>query len=63
VEVTFADGSRQRVLLPAESWIKKRHLEVRLDSTQPVTGVVIDPDHVLPDHNRSNNVWQSTPAH
>ena len=62
VEVTFEDGSRQRILLPADSWIKKRHVDVRVDSTQPVTGVVIDPDHVLPDRNRSNNVWQSTPA-
>lgn len=62
VEVTFEDGSRQRLTLPADSWIKKRHLDIQLDSTQPVTGVVIDPDHVLPDKTRSNNVWQSAPA-
>jgi hypothetical protein len=30
---------------------------IRLDNPQPVTGVVIDPDQVIPDSNRTNNQW------
>ena len=27
-----------------------------LDSTQPIVAVTVDPDHVLPDKDRTNNV-------
>jgi hypothetical protein len=27
-----------------------------VDSTQPIVAVTVDPDHVLPDKNRTNNV-------
>jgi hypothetical protein len=62
VEIGFADGSRRRINLPAETWIKYGRVEVPLDSTQPVTAITIDPDHALPDRDRSNNVWQAAPA-
>ena len=55
VEITFADGHRQRIRLPVESWIRQADAVIRLDSTQPVTEVTVDPDHVLPDDDRSNN--------
>jgi hypothetical protein len=29
---------------------------VPIDSTQPVVKVTLDPDHVIPDRDRSNNV-------
>jgi hypothetical protein len=57
VKVTFRDGTTLRVPLPAETWIQKTFYVIRLDSQQPVTGVVIDPDQVIPDSNRTNNQW------
>ena len=57
VQVTFQDGSSSRLQLPAETWIQKRTYTVRLDK-QPVA-VIIDPDHVIPDSDRSNNQWRS----
>ena len=57
VLVTFRDGSSTRVDLPAETWIQQTAYLIRLQSQQPVTGVVIDPEHVLPDSNRGNNRW------
>ncbi|MES2294206.1 MAG: M1 family metallopeptidase [Pseudomonadota bacterium] len=56
VEVAFLGGTKQRLQLPAETWIQKTEAQIRLDSTQPVLSVTIDPDHVVPDKNRSNNV-------
>jgi hypothetical protein len=29
---------------------------LHLDSNQPVVSVTVDPDHVLPDNDRTNNV-------
>ncbi len=56
VEVAFLGGTKQRLHLPAETWIQKTEAQIPLDSTQPVLSVTIDPDHVVPDKNRSNNV-------
>jgi hypothetical protein len=57
VEVEFEDGTRRRIRLPAETWILRSEAAVQIDSTQRVTKVTIDPDHVIPDKDRSNNVW------
>jgi hypothetical protein len=59
VEVEFEDGSRQRVRLPAETWILRAEAAVQIDSTQRVTKITIDPDRVIPDRDRSNNVWNA----
>lgn len=58
VQVTFLDGSRTRVQLPVETWIQRTAYTLHLDSKQPVASVVIDPDHVVPDNDRSNNEWK-----
>ena len=56
VEVTFQDGSHSRVKLPVETWIQKSTDTFHLDNTQPVVSITVDPDHVLPDNDRSNNI-------
>ncbi len=58
LEVDFDDGSRQRIHLPAETWIQQKRVELPLDSTRAIRTVTIDPDHVLPDKDRGNNVWK-----
>jgi hypothetical protein len=57
VQITFQDGSSTRVPLPAETWIQKTAYTLHIDSKQPASSVVIDPDHVVPDSDRSNNQW------
>jgi hypothetical protein len=57
VQIDFKDGSRQRIRLPAETWILKSVATIHIDSTQPVVSVTIDPDHVIPDKDRTNNVF------
>jgi hypothetical protein len=57
VDVTFQDGTKTRIHLPVETWIQKTSYTLRVGS-QPIASVVIDPDHALPDNERSNNAWQ-----
>jgi len=59
IEVGFQDGSSSRIPLPVETWIKTADANIRIDSTQPVVSVTIDPDHRLPDRDRANNVWKA----
>jgi len=56
LQIEFKDGSRTRLPVPAETWILKRVATLRIDSRQPIVSVTIDPDHVLPDRDRANNV-------
>ena len=59
VTIDLQDGSSQRIRLPAEAWIQQKKLDLTVATTQPITAVTIDPDKVLPDRNRSNNVWKA----
>ena len=63
VQVDFADGTHQSLRLPAETWIQQTSARLQLPTTQPVTAVTIDPDHVLPDRDRSNNAWKAGASH
>jgi len=56
VEIDFKDGTRKRIRLPAETWILKSVATLPLDSTLPIASVTVDPDHVIPDKDRGNNV-------
>lgn len=59
LRITFADGSTQQLRLPAETWIQQGTATLQLHTHQPLRSVVIDPDHRLPDADRSNNGWQA----
>lgn len=56
VEVTFADGSKKRLRVEADAWIRQRAVALKLESTQAITSVTVDPDQVIPDADRSNNL-------
>ena len=56
VQVTFNDGTTARTNLPAETWMQKATYLMPIASTKPITSVTIDPDHRIPDGDRSNNV-------
>jgi hypothetical protein len=56
VEATFEDGTKARILLPVETWMAKGTYTWTPESKSPIAMVVVDPDHVLPDDDRSNNV-------
>jgi len=58
VEITLKDGSKQRQVFPVETWLQNKAITFDLPVTQDVTQVQVDPDGVLPDVNRGNNVWK-----
>jgi hypothetical protein len=55
IEVAFTDGTKQRVNLPVEAFYKSAVAAFDLQTTKPVAQVIIDPDHALPDADRSND--------
>jgi Peptidase family M1 domain len=59
LELTWKDGTKQRLTLPVETWLLGGTRVLHFPATQPLTGVTIDPDHVLADENRDNNTWKA----
>jgi hypothetical protein len=55
VQVQYEDGTDLRIKLPAETWLQKATYTMPLPSTKKILEVTIDPDHRIPDGNRSNN--------
>lgn len=54
---TFADGSTEERRLPVELWFQSDRAVVSLFGRGEVTAVRIDPEQMLPDAERKNNVW------
>jgi hypothetical protein len=59
LELTWKDGTKQRIPLPVETWLQSGTRTLRFPATQPLAAVTLDPDHVLPDINRANNSWKA----
>ncbi len=59
VEVTLKDGSSERMTLPVETWLHDKTFVWELEKKEPIASVVVDPDHVLPDDDRSNNAMKA----
>ena len=57
LRVAFADGSSKDIRLPAETWIRQAATAVPVGGTSAVVRATIDPDHQLPDKDRSNNSY------
>jgi hypothetical protein len=53
VEVKYTDGTSARWKLPVETWESKGTMS--WTGEKPIASVVVDPDKVLPDDDRSNN--------
>ncbi len=57
VHVVEQNGDSGTVKLPVEIWEQGASFSFRYDSHSPLDSVVVDPDHRLPDVDRTNNVW------
>lgn len=53
VEVQYTDGSKVRFRVPVETWESKG--ELVWAGEKAIAAVIIDPDHMLPDDDRTNN--------
>jgi hypothetical protein len=64
LEVRYADGGVERIPLPAETWILRGATTLSPIRRGPIVSVTVDPDHVLPDKDRKNNVFfPAAPPH
>ena len=57
VKVTYESGKEQEFKLPVEIWFLGDKYTMRLNEHEIVKEVVLDPNHELPDVDRSNNEW------
>ncbi|MCB0474540.1 MAG: M1 family peptidase, partial [Flavobacteriaceae bacterium] len=58
VELTFADGTKERKQFPAEIWSKHDNEVKRVFATsKQITNIVVDPDQETADIDTSNNSW------
>ncbi len=55
MKVTYKDGSSTAVKLPVEAWLWKGTFTWTAPSGKSIESATLDPNHVLPDDNRSNN--------
>ncbi len=58
IEIILKDGTKQGIELPVEIWMQSSVHTIHLQTTQALQSVTIDPKDLLPDSNRSNNVWK-----
>jgi hypothetical protein len=59
LRVIFKDGGHRDLRVPVETWMQSGSHVFAIDTPSPVAEVVIDPDHRLPDRDRSNNSLRS----
>jgi len=59
LRITFKDGTTQDEIIPVETWIQSGTHTFAVDSGRPIASVIIDPDHRLPERDRSDAVWSS----
>ncbi len=58
VELTYADGTKERKIFPAQIWMKDDNRVFRVfASTQEITSIIIDPDLETADVDVTNNSW------
>jgi hypothetical protein len=59
MRITAKDGTTRDVIIPVETWIQSASHTFALDGGQPIASVIIDPDHRLPERDRSHAAWSS----
>ena len=57
VEATTASGKKIRKKMPVEIWQRNTSWTFKLETTEKLTKVVLDPDQVYPDIDPTNNSW------
>ena len=57
LDIKTKSGKVSRVKLPVEIWQRNVDWTFKHDSTEEIESITLDPDHVFPDSNESNNIW------
>ncbi|MFT3795986.1 M1 family metallopeptidase [Flavobacterium sp.] len=57
LDIKLKNGKTERVNLPVEVWQRNKSWTFRHPSTSEIESITIDPKHVFPDFNPTNNSW------
>ena len=57
LDIKTKSGALKRIKLPVEIWMRNTSWKFKLDTTEEIESIILDPDHVLPDYNSNNNTW------
>lgn len=59
LDVKTRSGKVTRINLPVEIWQRNTEWSFKVNTTEEIESIVIDPGHVFPDVNENNNSWKS----
>jgi hypothetical protein len=63
LDITYTDGTKQQLRIPAEIWRRNRHEVSKLLITpKEIQSIVLDPNLETADVDRNNNYWPPRPA-
>jgi hypothetical protein len=57
LRVDFTDGSHRDLRVPVEAWRQSGTPKITLDTDKRIAKLELDPEHKLPDADRSNNSY------
>ena len=57
IEIKTKSGAVSRKSLPVEIWERNAEWTFKVDTTEELDSIIIDPDNNLPDSNSENNLW------
>jgi len=57
LRVTLDDKTTRDIRIPVETWQQHKTFDLTVPGSHKVVAAVIDPDHKVPDRDRSNNGW------
>ncbi len=58
VKIIQTNGHEETIKLPVEVWQRGNAWSFHYPSKNKIAKIILDPDHVLPDRDRTNNEWQ-----
>jgi hypothetical protein len=59
MDIKTTSGKVTRLKLPVEIWQRNVNWTFKHNSTEEIESIILDPDHVFPDCNESNNSWKT----
>ncbi|RBM08872.1 peptidase M1 [Novacetimonas cocois] len=59
MQMTYMDGSTQRRTIPTEAWYQHDAIDVPVTTHGVLRTVTLDPDHAIPDIDRTNNTLRA----
>jgi hypothetical protein len=60
LDVKGKSGKITRIKLPVEVWQRNKVWSFKHNSDEEIESITLDPEHVLPDSNESNNLWTAS---